>query len=333
MIDKPDALWDPALEADAELQRLAALLAAFRHVPDPRFPARVWQRPPRGRRPRWLLASAAAVAACAVGLALWLPWRLQWNEGAHWAVVAGAGAAPGALEVGTTWATSERQTATIRIARIGSMQVLPDTRIRLRDTRSGHHRLELVEGRVRARIWAPPGYFGVAAGAGETLDLGCEFEMSRDVRGAGSIQVASGWVMHRVGGQETLVPAGSTLAFDDVRSGIPLAIHAGADFREAVRRLDLAMLEGRRAPGLESAVAAGAAAEDRFSLLALLTRYPELASGPLYPRLAALLGEPGDDPQHRQAWQAGNAQAMEAWWARIPRPPKAWWLNWRDAFG
>ena len=333
MTDTPDPLWDPALEGDAGLRRLTATLAAFRHVPDPDFPPRARRPVPRRPRYRWPLASAAAVAACAIGLSLWLPWRLHWDQGARWTVVAEADAAPAALEVGTTWATSPRQTATIQVARIGSMQVLPGTTVRLRDTRTGHHRLELVEGRVRARIWAPPGYFGIAAGASETLDLGCEFEMSRDAQGTGSIQVTSGWVMHRVGRRETLVPAGSTLAFDDVRSGVPLAATASAGFRDAVDRLDLAMSAGRHAPDLERAAAAAATAADRFSLLALLTRYPELASGPLYPRLATLLGEPGDDPEHRRAWQAGSVQAMEAWWAKIPRPPKAWWLNWKDAFG
>jgi hypothetical protein len=333
MTAQPDPLWDPAVRGDPALERLQSLLGAYRHVPAPGFPqARSRPAPPRWRR-RALPAAAAALAACVLGFAVWLPWRLQWAEGMHWRIEAGTVAGADALEVGRTLATAAHETATVQVARIGSMQVLPGTRIRLADTRAGHHRLDLLEGRVRARIWAPPGHFGISAGASEAVDLGCEFELERDRDGAGSLAVTSGWVMHTVHGQETLVPAGSSLRFDEARSGIPLAGTATPDFRAAVERLDLAMAQGRRAPEAEVAVAAGATAADGFALLTLLTRYPALASGPLYPEAAALYGAPGEDPGHRQAWLAGDVQAMNAWWEQVPRPPKAWWLNWRDALG
>lgn len=331
-LEPPDPLWDPDLPGDRELERLTSLLGAYRHVPRTGFTwADARASKPRRRGRRGLLA-AAALAACVAGVAAWVPWRLQWNESRHWTIEASAGV-PATLEVGQTLATSARQSATIQVARIGRMDVMPGTRIRLSDTRTGHHRLELIEGRVRARIWAPPGYFGIAAGASETIDLGCEFDMRRDSRGEGTIHVTSGWVMHRVNGQETLVPAGSVLAFDEARSGIPFATTATDEFRNAVAQLDRSMAAGTRAPGTEAAIARMATPSDRFALLTLLTRHPALASGPLYPELAAMFGEPAFDPEHRKAWVRGSVHAMNRWWERIPRPPKAWWLNWRDALG
>ncbi|MCA0392529.1 MAG: hypothetical protein LCH70_00180 [Proteobacteria bacterium] len=332
MIEQADPLWDPEQPGDETLERLSSLLGRYRHVPAAGHAwAAVPSVVPYRRRRRALLAAAVALAACVATVAAWVPWRLHWDERRQWTVDAGAGAAPVALGVGRTLTTSADESATVRVARIGRMDVLPGTRIRLLDTRGGRHRLELLEGRVRARIWAPPGYFGIAAGASETVDLGCEFEMSRNPQGEGSIHVTSGWVMHRVNGQETLVPAGSRLDFDAARSGIPFATTSSAAFRAAVRRLDLAMAEGKRLPDVERAVVREASQADRFALLSLLTRYPALASGPVYPKLATLLDMPVDAP-HRDAWSRGSMHAMDVWWERIPRPPKAWWLNWRDAF-
>lgn len=334
MVEKPDPLWDPDLPGDQALERLESMLGAYRHVPRSDV---VWPNARRTaagrRRHRVVLGAAAALAACVVGVAVWVPWRLQWSENRQWTVEASARATPESLGVGQTLTTSARQSATIRVARIGRMEVMPETRIRLSDTRAGRHRLELLEGRVRARIWAPPGYFGITTGASETVDLGCEFEMSRNPRGEGSLQVTSGWVMHSVNGQETLVPAGSNLRFDEARSGIPLADTATTGFRNAVESLDLAMSKGQRMPGLEADIAHAATPSDRFALLTLLTRYPTLASGPLYPRLATMFDEPALDPEHRKAWLHGSVHAMNRWWEQIPRPPKAWWLNWRDALG
>ncbi len=332
MVERPDPLWDPDLPGDKDLEQLASLLGTYRHVPRTGI---AWPRPrsPLVRRRRIALAAIATLAACVAGIAVWVPWRLQWNEHRQWAVETDAGTLPRTLGVGQTLATSASQSTTVRIARIGRMEVMPGTRIRLSDTRTGHHRLELLEGRVRARVWAPPGHFGIAAGRGETVDLGCAFEITRNPRGEGSIHVTSGWVMHRAGGRETLVPAGSILDFDEARSGIPLATTASAGFRDAVARLDQAMSSGQRAPALEAMVARQATASDRFTLLTLLTRYPALASGPIYPRLAAMFGEPAPDPAHREAWKNGSVHAMNRWWEQIPRPPKAWWLNWRDALG
>ena len=333
MFERPDPLWDPALPGDEVLQRLTSLLGAYRYAPPSHHAWPITKaRISRGRRRRMMLTATAALVACVAGLAVWVPWRLQWQDGRQWVIDTTDAYLPAALDVGDTLTTDASQTAMVKVARIGRMEVTPSTRVKLLDTRAGHHRLELVSGRVRARMWAPPGYFAIAAGASETIDLGCEFEMDRDLRGSGAIHVTSGWIMHRVKGQETLVPSGSSLAFNAERGGIPLATTASIGFRNAVEQLDSAMSQGMRPPDFEQNVSDQATSSDRFALLSLLTRYPALASGPIYPKLAALLGEP-IDVSHREAWSRGSVHAMNSWWERMPRPPKAWWLNWQDALG
>lgn len=331
--EQPDPLWDPQFPADSELARLQTLLGRYRHVRRQDSEWNVTPVPARQRWHRFALVAAAVLVGVTVAGTAWLPWRLQWSENRQWEIQSNAEVEPASLQVGRILATSSQQTATLQVARIGRMEVLPGTRVRLAETRSGHHRVELLEGRLRARIWAPPGYFGVSTGGGEMVDLGCAFEMYRNGHGEGGVQVSSGWVMYRVNGQETLVPEGYGLQFNARRSGIPFAAASSSELRATVEQLDLALAEGRRVPMLEQALAEQAATGDRFTLLSLLTRYPALASGPLYLRLSAMFGEREIDQAHRQAWQQGSVHAMNLWWERIPRPAKAWWLNWRDAFG
>ena len=130
MIERPDPLWDPQQPGDVTLGHLASLLGRYRHVPPPE---RVWSAGspavPRRRARRGLLAAAVALAACLAGVAVWVPWRLHWEERRQWAVDADAGPAPASLGVGGTLTTRAGESATVRVARIGRMDVLPGTRI------------------------------------------------------------------------------------------------------------------------------------------------------------------------------------------------------------
>lgn len=332
MDEKPDPLWDPDLPGDAVLKQLESALGSLRHAPGtdiawPRVPETVQVR----RRYLAIRAIAAVFAICVIGAASWLPWRLMWADGKPWQIEGSSGAAGKLLTVGQIVETPAAQSMQIRIARIGNMELMPGSRIQLLETRKGHHRIELLDGRLHARVWAPPGYFGISSGSSETIDLGCEFDMSRSATGEGSISVTSGWVMHRVNGQETLVPEGFTLAFNAMRSGIPMSDLTNADVRAAINQLDLELSQGKRDTGIEFSLASMATRSDRFALLTLLTRYPALASGPLYPALAGMFDTAAVDPNHRKAWMNGSVHAKNVWWEKVPRPPKAWWLNWKDA--
>ncbi|WP_454258933.1 hypothetical protein [Pseudoxanthomonas mexicana] len=198
------------------------------------------------------------------------------------------------------------------MARIGRMEVLPRTRIRLLDTRTGHHRLELVSGRVRARIWAPPGYFAITAGASETIDLGCEFEMERDRQGNGSIHVTSGWIMHRVKGQETLVPAGSTMAFTAERGESPLQPLRAPSSALPCSNSTRAMSQDMRLPDIEQLVAkpkamASTASPSAQPADALPRSSLQGRSIRNWPRFS----EQPVDVGHRAAWSRGGVQRNE----------------------
>lgn len=332
MDEKPDPLWDPDLPGDEVLKQLESTLGSFRHEPGT---DRVWPRVPATARVRRrylaIRAIAAVFAVCVIGAAGWLPWRLMWADGKPWQIESISGTANELLNIGQIVETPAAQSMQIRIARIGNMEVMPGSRIQLLETRKGHHRIELLDGRLHARVWAPPGYFGINSGSSETIDLGCEFDMNKTPTGEGSISVTSGWVMHSVNGQETLVPEGFTLAFNAMRSGIPMPESVSAEVRSAIIQLDLDLSQKKRDTRIEALLASTATRSDRFALLTLLTRYPALASGPLYPALGGMFDTAAVDPNHRKAWANGSVHAMNAWWEKVPRPPKAWWLNWKDA--
>lgn len=329
MHEHDDPLWQPGAGADETLERIERRLAPFAARQRPAL-RRVPLRAARSRRwPRGLAIAAGLLLALA---AAW-QWRFHWPEGQAWRtdLVQGDGTTVrGRWSRGGEFATGAGETAAVAVARIGRLQLAPETRLRLIETRRGQHRVALEVGRIEATVWAPPGQFGVRSGEADILDLGCAFTLTRDRDGRGELQVSSGWVQYELGRQEVLLPAGYRVTYDGDGASLPVSISAQADVLAAVARVEAATQTDARAAAV-AALAASARRDDAYTLLYLLTRDPALARGPLYPRLAELLDAPAD-AAHREAWARGEIGVINAWWSRWPVPPKAWWRQWRDAF-
>ena len=343
-------LWDPEhTAASPELRRVeqqlrhlgATARGLAEHLP-PRLAALATAAPPTPRAPTWrrgwrqvvVMAASAAVLVMGLSLVLHLHMRLQWEPSRPWRVEVGApGQDPRSsqLHVGEPLVLGEHERALLRVAGIGRVQLEPGAQLRLLETKSGQHRVELQQGRMKARIWAPPGHFGVEGGGALVLDLGCEFELDVDIHQNGRLVVLSGWVQIERGGHETLVPAGHSLLFDAERIETPVRTSADAELRHALARLDQALLIGSDVESQAEAVAALAKPDDLHSLLSLLTRHPELARSGLYPRLFEALELPLV-PSQRAAWSSGDVEVINHAWRQLPQAPKAWWRHWRDAF-
>jgi hypothetical protein len=337
-----DYLWDPSATPGAEIEALERLLSPFgasarrlaeRALPLPHEPQRSfhWRR---------FFSVAVAAAAAFAGIYIVHAYRLSWPDGSPWPVTMTRedGAMRSTqLRVGERIATSAGETATLSAARIGKVIVAPNSVARLTRTRKGQHRVELEHGRVHARIWAPPNHFGVGHRDASFIDLGCEFDLSIEAGGNGVLVVTSGWVIYRHDGDEILVPEDHSLTFDEGSTQMPTRIDASAVFIAWVLELDRlltsnATIDPSHVITLSQNIAAGARDEDYFTLLNLLVRHPQLAQGPLYPRLAAALKTNAADELHRARWASGDRSARDEWWRRLPRQPKTWWMNWRDAF-
>lgn len=336
MTEHDDPLWNPGLPADAELARLQRLLAPYGAPATAQvMPQRVL--PPRRTHRRWRHVAFAAAASLAILLSGAHYYRLAWTADAHWTVTQlSAGArAKTSLAPGERVVTHAGETVRIDVARIGNITLSPRSRLRLVETAGGRHSVALDQGHLRARIWAPPGYFRVGTGAAEVVDLGCDFEVWQAREGTGRVRVRSGWVSYRVGAEDILVTEGYVLEFADGVAHTPMRNDAPAALVDAVRALEARLrLEGAEdGDTIDQAahrVAVAARDADAFTLLSLLTRWPPLARTAVYARLASAIDQPAGNATHRRAWAAGDRQAMDQWWDTLPRQPKQWWGGWKD---
>ncbi len=336
-----DYLWNRRGPVDEEIARLERLLApqAWRERPlTPRVAALARPR----RRWRAVAAIAAMLALFAVGLHAGFNYRLQWPQAQPWRIAAFEGNvridghaidANAQLAPDTVLETGPGGTARLAVARIGEIVIGEDSRFSLRQTGSGRHRTVLEHGRLWARLWAPPGAFGVATPAGDVYDLGCEFVLHAREDGSGALTVRSGWVQIDNAFREVLVPQGARVEFGPGgRPGTPYDLGANVAFLDALREIDA---QGSRIhPDSEAirTLVTQARQEDAISLLLLLQARPHLADGPLFDRLNELL--PPAALVTRAAWRERGAAALSPWWDALPYPRiKRWWLHWPDAFG
>ena len=167
----------------------------------------------RERRP-WLRATVAATALTVITvLVLYLvhpgsaEWRVESLEGSP--RVGDRSASPGtALRRGELLETDGESTARLAFDRIGTIDVLPGTRVRVVSANEARQRLTLERGTISARIVAPPRALEVQTPSALAVDLGCSYTLAVDEAGASLLRVASGWVELRSGDRKSLVPAG-----------------------------------------------------------------------------------------------------------------------------
>src|ERR1041384_3901306 len=196
LVPAPDTIW-PQLEAALAQQIESAKTDAAQTINDAMPTAspatQVAINAQRrfsifARWPRMLAVSfAALVLACLVG-----GWFYLRPPVPSWEVARLAGAPlvgrerigrTGRLAVGEWLETDNNSRAQISVAQIGQVEVEPQTRIRLIETRPTEHRIELARGTVHARIWAPPRLFFVDTPSAVAADLGCAYTLEVDDEG------------------------------------------------------------------------------------------------------------------------------------------------------
>ena len=178
---------------------------------------------------------------------------------------------------------------TVTIGEIGSVEVSPNTRVRIVATRPDNHRLALDRGEIRATISAPPKLFFVETASGTAVDLGCEYALSAGEDGYGLLGVTKGWVSFQWNGLESLVPAGATCATrPHVGPGLPYFDDATNAMKQAVAIFGLEKVEG----GALSVILAEARVRDTLTLWHLLSRVDVSERARVYDRIAALTPVP-----------------------------------------
>jgi hypothetical protein len=331
-----DYLWDRSGEPDRDVVRLEQALSAFRQrapapiagAPSP--PSRL-ARPHTRRYPAVGALIAASLVAVVGALLIGLrPHPGVWDV----AVLAGrpmvgrlALDARGSLAVGQWLVTDGASRAAIDVGDIGSVEVAPNSRVRLLSTRPANNRIELQRGLVRAMIFAPPGQFAVQAPSATAVDLGCVYTLEVDEDGTGLLHVESGWVAFTHEGRESFVPAGARAQTrPGFGPGTPYFDDADVQLREALGRLDFgSSSDPDRAADL-STVLSHARSRDGITLWHLLLRVHPEERARVFDRLAQLV--PPENGVTRDGILRGNRAMLDAWWDQLGMEPLSWWREW-----
>jgi hypothetical protein len=245
-------------------------------------PARLPRGAAAGRRWQGLALAAAALLAVAAGV-FWYTQRPN-----AWDVVRlDAPGGPSRMSEGQWLDTPADRGAKIQIGTIGSVDVEPNTRMRLVSARPDEHRLAMSRGKISAQILAPPRLFFVETPASVVVDLGCAYTMEVDETGVGMLRVTSGWAALEWDLRESLVPAGASCPTrPDVGPGTPCFDDASERLREALLRFDF----GEKGPGegtLET-ILSEARVRDTLTLWHLLERVSPADRGLVFDRIVAL---------------------------------------------
>ena len=299
----------PIVEAPAELwSEIDALLEKSRNVALQPKPARAWF----GLTPLWLAAASAFVLVIAAAGAVWL---LNYNYGPKgtWEVVryvVGSDQieSTSRLAVGGLLETDGSSRALLSIGQIGTVELEPNSRVRLIETHVTEHRLALDRGKMSAKISAPPRLFFVNTPSAEAIDLGCAYTLEVDDAGRGLLHVTSGWVALVQGGRESYVPIG---AMCETRLGIgpgtPYFEDVSDLLREALAKFDF---ENGGEDALK-VVLAESRDRDTFTLWHLLSRVDESQRAEVLDAMIALVGLP--EGVTREAVMRLDPRALELW--------------------
>jgi hypothetical protein len=216
------------------------------------------------------------------------------------------------LRVGQWLETDGVSKAKIDVADIGHIEVQPNTRIRLVETRSDEHRLALDRGAMEAQIMAPPRLFFVETPSAVAVDLGCAYTLKVDEVGRGLLHVTLGWVSFEREGRESIVPAGALCETRPaVGPGTPYFEDTPLPLRTALTAFDF---EQGGAEALEVVLEA-ARQRDSLTLWHLLPRTTAAEREAVYGRLKALVRPP--ETVTREGIMRLDSHLLKLWWERI----------------
>jgi len=326
-------LWSGTGEPDADIAQLESLLAPYGHRGVmPLLPA----RPVRRRALRAIVP--VLMAAASLALVAGAAWFAFAARPGGWTVQSLAGApsvggnpidGPSRLGVGQTLITDAQSRARIAVGEVGRVDVEPNSRVRLLESRAGEHRMALDRGQIRARIWAPPRFFFVNTPSAVAVDLGCAYTLDVNDRGWGLVRVTHGWVAFEYGGRESFIPKDAVCATRPrFGPGTPHFADAPPPLVEALSILDFSPTENvNRAAALDT-VLVTARPHDALTLWHLLSRGSKEERGRVYDRFVTLVPAPAGVT--RDAVLAGDRRALDACWNQLGLDSASWWRLWKS---
>lgn len=226
----------------------------------------------------------------------------------------GSGTEAGKLAVGSYLVTDGASRARVEVADIGTVDVAPNSRVKLVGTNKKQHRLSLERGSLHARIAAPPRLFIVDTPTAVAVDLGCEYTLEVDKAGNNKLHVTSGFVALERGGRESIVPAGAMcLTRKGKGLGTPFSAETTEAFRAALERFDFS---GGGSAAVDTLLA-NRNFYDMISLWHLLSRVSSADRGKVFDALVAYVGPP--EGVTREGVLKLDKKMLETWREEVER--------------
>jgi hypothetical protein len=218
----------------------------------------------------------------------------------------------GKLAVGEFLETDANSKAKIQVANIGNVEIAPNSRVKLVNTKATEHRLSLEKGALKAKILAPPRLFIVDTPSAVAVDLGCEYTLEVDAAGNGRLHVTAGFVALERGGREVIVPAGAiALTRKGKGVGTPFSEDASAAFQNALYKFDFA---GGGSAAL-NVIIKESSLYDSLTLWHLLSRTPKAERTKVFDALEAQIKPPVNVT--REGILRLDKKMLGAWWKEI----------------
>ena len=256
-------------------------------------------------RLRWAYAFGAMLVVGAVLVAVY--WSTREATPRPWEVARLSNGSPRRMAAGE-WVETSGSRARIIVGQLGTVDVAPDTRVRLGRVNQSEYRLALARGTISAEINAPPRLFIVDTPASAVVDLGCAYTASVGEDGAGELRMTKGWASLESNGRESLVPAGAmcrtkpgrgpgTPYFDDASAALKQAVNDFDGDKDRSRALDVILDEAR--------------VRDTLTLWHLLSRVDASDRVAVFERMAQF--EPPPAPFSREQILALEPDALRRW--------------------
>jgi anti-sigma-K factor RskA len=228
----------------------------------------------------------------------------------------------GRIGVGEWLETDKDSKAQINVASIGQVEIESDSRVRLLQTKSTEHRLELERGKLHAFIWAPPQVFFVDTPSAVAADLGCAYTLEVDKSGASLLRVTAGWVALQLKDRESMVPAGAACETrPGVGPGTPYFEDAAPEFRQSLTRIDFGDNSADAKKALD-VMLSHTRKRDTLTLWHLLPRVDETDRGKVYDKIASFVPPPAGVT--RDGVLNLNQQMLDRWREQVE---PTWMVN------
>jgi len=227
------------------------------------------------------------------------------------------------LSVGEVFQTSSEASAKINVAQIGTLEIEPDTRLKLIRSRTNEHRVSLERGTIHAFIIAPARNFFVDTPSSVAVDLGCKYSLHVDEHGTGLLTVELGWVSLESHGRESFIPTGAACWTRPASgAGIPYYTDAPEQFRTALKSFE----ESGNASDLNT-VLTQARPEHSFTLWHIIRRTNGNERQQVYDRMSVLAPPP--QGVTRPGILALDSKMMDQWWDTLGLNDTSWWRMWK----